>query len=212
MIAVDLLKDFDFNAFLVLVIPGAIFSLFRSFAIRGRFPSIAKDDFAAFLFASTIYDFFLASSQPNLSLPVLAWRSAWSFWFWLLILVVVPTIAGLATGLFEASDVVGRVIRRVGVKLPSPTPTAWETLFKELSAGSVLLITLVDGTTINGRWTAADVASSASTDPDKMDLFLAEIGTLDGRGRYLPKSPPRGIYISTSQIQTIEVIFAILGV
>jgi len=51
---------------------------------------------------------------------------------------------------------------------------------------------LKDGTPIFGRWTAGAQASSASTDPDSLDLYVGEIGSIDSQGRYVPQTPKRG--------------------
>ncbi len=39
-----------------------------------------------------------------------------------------------------------------------------------------------------------------------MDIFLAEIGTVSDQGKYLPKAPQRGIYVSASEIRFIEIV------
>ena len=53
----DLLKQFDATAVLLWVVPGAFIALFRSFAIRGNFPPVGKDDVAALLLGSVVYYF-----------------------------------------------------------------------------------------------------------------------------------------------------------
>ena len=202
----DWAKEFDYAKVMIWVVPGLLFVLFRSFAIRGAFPAVTKDDIAAFLLASVLYNFFISAAVFRAALNPIGWSQGWSFLLWLVVLCALPVIAGFLIGLFEVSDVTGRLLRRMGVVFPSPTPTAWETLFKELKRGSVLIVTLKDGTVVYGRWIGGTRLSSASTDPSIMDLFIAEIGTLDCQDRYIPKSPQRGIYVPASELRSIEVV------
>ncbi len=102
---------------------------------------------------------------------------------------------GLGLGILGASDAIGRMFRRIGIRLPSPGATAWETMFRELSTNAVFLVTLKDGTLVCGRWVGGKLGSAASTDVKTLDLYLGEIGTIDAQGSYVPKTPQRGAYI-----------------
>src|SRR5258708_5873043 len=136
----DALKDFDALKILLWVVPGAMIALFRSFAMRGSFRGITKDDVAAFIIGSLIYAF-------------------------------------------------------IGIRLPSLDATAWETVFRELGTGAVLLVTLKDGAKVFGRWVGGRGGSAASTDPKTTDLYLGEIGQVSDAGQYVAIEPRRGIYI-----------------
>src|SRR3954469_363570 len=109
-------------------------------------------------------------------------------------------------GFLEASDAIGYSLRSLGVRLPSPDATAWETAFREIGTGAVLLVSLKDGAQVFGRWLGGRGASAASSDAKTMDLYLGEIGTINGQGQYVAKSPRRGAYISSTEIRWIEVI------
>jgi hypothetical protein len=112
----------------------------------------------------------------------------------------------MCLGIFEASDAVGRAFRHLGIRLPSPDATAWETMFRELKSGAVLLVRLKDGTTVFGRWSGGKGGSASSTDAKTMDLYLSEIGTIDDKGNYVPQRPRRGAYIVAGEIRFFEVI------
>jgi len=200
----DVLKDFDFFQTLFWIIPGTFMVLFRSFAIRGSFPPLKKDDLSTLFLGSVVYAFLLILFGLNLSE-----RNVWTKLhpvLWLLVLIFIPAVIGFLMGLLEASDRIGRGLRYLGITLPSPEPTAWENLFGDLEINAVLLVTLKDGVEVFGRWLGGRSGSAASTDAKIRDLYLAEIGSINARGQYVPKTPRRGVYIAPEEIRWIEVI------
>jgi Family of unknown function (DUF6338) len=199
----DVLKDFDALKILLWVVPGAFIALFRSFAMRGTFPTIGKDDVAAFALGSVIYYFVILLFTSRVGFGAAPAQSGWvSF----IVLILVPAIAGMLLGLLEASDAIGRFLRKVGIRLPSPDATAWETLFREVPTNAVLLVTLKDGNTVAGRWIGGRGGSASSSDAKIMDLYLGQIGAINHHGQYVPHSPQRGAYFAASEIRFIEVI------
>jgi hypothetical protein len=202
--ALEILKDIDVAKVMFWVVPGAMIALFRSFALRGGFPGIGKDDIAAFVLGSVIYDFVILLSATGFSLTDKV-DVHFSGYVWFLVLLLVPAIVGLGLGLFEASDAVGFAFRQLGIPFPSPGATAWESLFRELGTGAVLIVTLKDGSRVMGRWVGGRGGSAASTDPKQTDLFLGEIGSKQGHA-YVPAAPRRGIYLTAAEIRYIEVI------
>jgi Family of unknown function (DUF6338) len=204
LISLDGLKDFEVLKVLIWVVPGAMIALFRSFAMRGSFPGIAKDDVAAFLIGSVIYAFLLVLCTTGRSLTDIA-QLQFSPRRELVALILVPAIVGLGLGLLEASDAVGFTFRKIGIRLPSPDATAWETVFRELGAGAVLMVTMKDGSKVSGRWVGGRGGSAASTDPKTMDLYLGEVGTVSN-SQYVATVPRRGIYLVASEIHHIEIV------
>jgi Family of unknown function (DUF6338) len=195
------LKDFDSFKILFWAVPGAFIVLARSFAIRGSFPAFDKDNTATLVLGSVVYAFLLILFGVDLSA-----KDVWQLFHpavWGILLIVIPSALGFALGLLEANDVVGRQLRAWGLRLPSPDATAWETLFRELDANAVLLVTLKDGAAVFGRWVGS---SAASAESDVRDLYLGEIGSINARGEYVPKTPRRGAYIAAEEIRWIEII------
>jgi len=178
--------------------------LLRSFALRGSFPPLKKDDLSTLLLGSVVYAFFLILFGINLT-DTDVWKGL-SPALWIAILIIIPAIIGFALGLLEASDTIGRQLRRWGIALPSPEPTAWENMFRELGINSILLVTLKDGAHVFGRWVGGRGGSVASTDAQIHDLYLAEIGSINAHGQYVPKAPRRGAYIAAQEIRWIEVV------
>lgn len=202
----ELFKNFDALTMLLWLVPGAFIAFFRSFGLRGSFPSIGKDDLAALLLGSVVYYFvtvIVVMGRPIGSDPALL---DFPRWLWFAMLVVFPSLLGLGLGMLEASDLLGRGLRRCGFNLPSPNHTAWETIFREMPRGAVILVTLKDGAVVVGRWWDGRGGSAASSDTSSTDLYIGEIGGIDDEGRYVPKNPRRGIYISAGEIRFFEVI------
>ena len=200
----DALKDFDFFKILFWIVPGAFMVLSRSFAIRGAFPALKKDDLSTLVLGSVVYSFVLMLFGIDLSA-----KDAWKTLappIWIVLLVIVPAVIGFGLGLVEASDVVGRSLRSRGIRLPSPESTAWESLFRELGSNAILIVTLKDGGRVFGRWAGGRGGSAASADPQTRDLYLAEIGSVDTHGRYVSHVPRRGAYIAADEIRSIEVV------
>jgi hypothetical protein len=133
-------------------------------------------------------------------------KSYFSPWGLFGVIVVAPTLTGMALGLLEASDAIGLALRKIGIRLPSPDATAWETMFREMSGGAILTVTLKDGTQVTGRWTGGKGGSASSSDAKIMDLYLGEIGRINGHGTYVPFPRRRGAYLAASEIRFIEVV------
>ena len=201
----DLFKSFDAAAILYWVVPGAFFILFRSFALKGAFPALGKDDVVAFIIVSVLYWWLaiwafatFAGGPPNFAQDFAGARS-------IVTLVAAPALLGALVGLFERRDGAGRLLRVLGVRFLSPYATAWESVAVNLPPGAVLIVHLKDAEPVVGRWTNAQIGSAASTDREVRDLYLDEIGAIAGNN-YLPFSPARGAYIAPDQIQFIEVV------
>ena len=202
----EALKDFELTKLLLWVVRGAFIALSRSFALRGSFPSITKDDIAVLILGSVIYDFILMLLAVGINPNLESRRDLFSPLLWFIVIVVIPVIIGFVLGLAEASDYIGRQLRKTGICLPSPDPSAWATMFHDLKPNTVLVLTLKDGTTVFGRWIGGEWGSASSTDTGILDLYLGEIGSIDNEGKYVPKQPRRGAYLAPGEVRFIEVI------
>jgi hypothetical protein len=203
----DLFKSFDAIAILYWVVPGAFFVLFRAFALKGAFPSLGKDDVVPFIIVSVLYWYLLIWAVATCVGAPQSYRYFVSGPASIVLLLVIPAAAGVGAGLLEGRDVIGRLLRTHGVEFLSPYATAWESIVVNLRPGSVLIVHLKDAEPIIGRWTDAQINSAASTDKEVRDLYLDEIGSVQGDD-YVPFEPTRGAYISADQIQFIEIISA----
>ena len=194
------LSDFEPIKLLLFVAPGATFAIFRSFAIRGFFPKLSKDDLGALVISSCVYALFIKLIGTDFTATGIMERRPTILW--IAILFVLPMLLGFASGLIEARDLVGKILRNFGWRFPSPEPNAWETMFREMPGGSILVVWLDEENWVCGRWVKGS-ASSQST--DSRDLFLSEVGSLS-EGVYRSIVPRTGVYFSTGEIKRIEVV------
>jgi hypothetical protein len=198
----DWLKDLDPVKVLLWVAPGAFISMFRSFFLKGSFPTIGKDDLAAFVLGSVVYRFLVLGFLTQEGIAKLSTNG----WFWFFFVGVGPSVLGFGLGMLEASDWIGQLVRSWGVIMPTPTPSAWNTVFRALPADTFVIAVLKDGTTFYGRWAKGSVPSSASSDGSNQDIYIGETGDLNAQGQYISSLPKRGVYVAASEVRTIEVI------
>src|SRR5437660_12752474 len=104
------------------------------------------------------------------------------------------------TGLLSQRAVVRRLLARYGVYTVHPVPTAWDYVFSH-STGSWVLVTLTDGSTVAGVFSARSFASS---DAAERDLFLERLCKVEDDGHWQPVPMNRGVWIQGEDIRAIE--------
>jgi hypothetical protein len=119
---------------------------------------------------------------------------------WFFILLVSPVAFGVTTGLLSQRAVVRRLLARYGVYTVHPVPTAWDYVFSH-STGSWVLVTLADGSTVAGIFSARSFASS---DAAERDLFLEQLYRVEDDGPWQPVPMNRGVWIRGEAIRAIE--------
>jgi len=95
---------------------------------------------------------------------------------------------------------VRRLLARYGIYTVHPVPTAWDYVFSQ-SAGSWMIITLADASTVAGVFSARSFASS---DPSDRDLYLEQIYKIEDDGLWQPVPMNRGGRIRGEAIRAIE--------
>jgi hypothetical protein len=120
---------------------------------------------------------------------------AWSF-----ILLVSPVAFGVITGLLSQRAIVRRLLARYGVYTVHPIPTAWDYVFSHLT-GSWVLVTIADGSTVAGVFSARSFASS---DAAERDLFLEQLYEVEDDGPWQPVPMNCGVWIRGDAIRAIE--------
>ncbi len=121
---------------------------------------------------------------------------------WFFILFVSPAALGAGSGLLSQRTVVRRLLARYGIYMVHPVPTAWDYIFSQ-STGSWVLITLADGSTVAGVFSARSFASS---DPSDRDLYLEQLYEVEDDGLWQPVPMNRGVWIRGEAIRAIEVL------
>jgi hypothetical protein len=119
---------------------------------------------------------------------------------WFFIVFISPAALGAASGLLGQRTAVRRLLARYGIYTVHPVPTAWDYVFSQ-SAGSWVLITLADGSTVAGVFSARSFASS---EPSHRDLYLEQIYEIEDDGPWQPVPMNRGVWIRGEAIRTIE--------
>ena len=119
---------------------------------------------------------------------------------WFFVLLISPVAFGVATGLLSQRAIVRQLLARYGVYTVHPVPTAWDYVFSH-STGSWVLVTLADGSTIAGVFSARSFASS---DAAERDLFLEQLYKVEDDGPWQPVPMNRGVWIRGEAIRAIE--------
>ena len=104
------------------------------------------------------------------------------------------------TGLLSQRAIVRQLLARYGVYTVHPVPTAWDYVFSH-STGSWVLVTLADGSTVAGVFSARSFASS---DAAERDLFLEQLYKVEDDGPWQPVPMNRGVWIRGEAIRAIE--------
>lgn len=123
--------------------------------------------------------------------------------YWLLLILITvfgAAIVALIIGAFIQREVFPNLLGMLKLKRILPQATAWDFFFsKEESAW--VIITLLDGSKVMGRY---DTKSCASSDYEERDIYVEEVFTIDDNNVWQNNEKSLGIYISKGQIKTIE--------
>lgn len=110
---------------------------------------------------------------------------------------------GVLTGAIRKFDVVDRIFQKFGISKIHPIPTAWDYWFSNQKEEIWVIVTLIGGQKICGKYS---YISFASSEPEERDLYLEEIYDVNERDEWTCKERTRGILIAKGQIATIEFI------
>ncbi|HIR53771.1 MAG TPA: hypothetical protein IAB39_10340 [Candidatus Onthovicinus excrementipullorum] len=128
------------------------------------------------------------------------------YWYWIVLLLVNiggAVILGVLTGAIRKFDVVDRIFQKFGISKIHPIPTAWDYWFSNQKEEIWVIVTLIGGQKICGKYS---YISFASSEPEERDLYLEEIYDVNERDEWTCKERTRGILIAKGQIATIEFI------
>ena len=123
--------------------------------------------------------------------------------YWLLLIALVlfaGFVTGCIIGFLSAHNPVRWIMRKIGISMEHPIPSAWEYKFSQMDEGRYLTVSIDDGTVIRGAFYNKSFASS---DMEKMDIFLEEAYMLkDGQWKAVEGSD--GVWISSGAIKWIS--------
>lgn len=146
--------------------PGLIISGILSRVTTGRIPDV-KDKILSYGVISAAY--------YAVARYVFNFKGGWEiseFWWGLDQYIIVPCVLGLLLAYAYQKNVLYNAADRIGLRLAHHHPASWDFVFEKLPEETYILVTLLDGTKIAGRWAEGSFAAS---DKDERDLFITEI-------------------------------------
>ena len=192
----DLINPKQIADLLTLLTPGLIIVTIRTRAISGTYPDY-KDRLVAFGLVSVFYFAVIAPIfhiQSGVDLPLWLWK--------LLQYFLIPAAIGIALAYEHQLRILYRLAEWAGLSLAHHLPAAWDYTFEALPAGTFILVTLTDGTTIPGKMTKNSFASSSN---EERDLLLEELWSVDSHGHWAKVDPPRSILICGKDVKLVEI-------
>jgi len=189
----------NFQLVLFFLVPGIVILSIRSKFIAGRIPSL-KEDVLAFVVVSLIY--------YSITIPFVepSWFANDSggirVWSWIALILIGPTLFGLALGISSQLGWVERLADRFGLSIIHVIPTAWDWHFSKMPRGGLfIMVTLTNGGTVAGHFGSNSFASS---DAKERDLYLEEEYQISKSGDWEPRPEKVGILIPAREIRHIE--------
>lgn len=124
------------------------------------------------------------------------------FWWASLLLVIVSSlITGLVLGLIQSHCLVRKALKRTGLNVEHPIPTAWDFIFSTTNSPCFVIVTMDDGTKYYGYYGEESLASS---DNDNRDIYIEHVYDLDNEENWIPAGNNRGVLINSSHVACIE--------
>ncbi len=123
------------------------------------------------------------------------------YWLLLILLVLcVGFVTGFIIGILKAHNPIRWIMGKCKISMEHPIPSAWEYKFSQMDEGGYLTVGLDDGTVIRGAFYNKSFASS---DMEKMDIFLEEVYMLI-EGQWKAVEGSDGVWISPGTIKWIS--------
>lgn len=119
----------------------------------------------------------------------------------LIFFILGPVAFGLVLGALNRRNAFHRLLRRLGITMVHPIPSAWDWRLYDMREGTFVLITLQDDSQVGGRFGPKAFASS---DPAERDLYLDDIWHIDEEGEWTELEEKKGILIAAKEIKYIE--------
>lgn len=119
----------------------------------------------------------------------------------LLFFMAGPVAFGLLLGSLNRRNAFHRLLRRIGINMVHPVPSAWDWRFYNMRVGAFVLITLQDDSKVGGRF---GPDSFASSDSAERDFYLDEIWHIDEHGEWTALGEKKGLLITGKEIKYIE--------
>jgi len=181
---------------LALIVPGLIITFTRTQFTTGRMQR-HSDALLSYFTLSAVYG--------AVVLPFLNWVLQGNIadllrtGLWFLIIFVGPMAFGIVLGLIAKTEIIRRLLNKIGINPVHTMPTAWDWKFGNMREHLVLL-TLKDDTRFAG-YCGRD--SFMSSDPSERDIYIQKIYNL-GENDSWNDNGDHGLWVASDEIKTIE--------
>lgn len=205
---VSLLSPETFEFFATYLLAGYIVIIVRSRFILGIRPKPAELLVEAIIFS--LINQLLASGIVSLSdfVGTTAWltergvlQPAQSDFFFFVKVLVLPTILGSVLGYNLTAGWKNALLRRLSMPVVHPVQLGHDYAFGNNREPGFVIVTYFDGTVIGGFFGENSLASS---DPDRSDLYLERLYSLESDGAWQEPSPSRSGLITLRDVRSIE--------
>ena len=118
--------------------------------------------------------------------------------------LVLPALLGLFFARTAGSTFANGLLRKLSMPGTHPVARAYDHAFTQHIGPCFVILTFRDGVVIHGYF---GEQSLAATDPDRSDLYLERLYTVDAAGTWAEAVPPRGIWIALAELRSIEFFY-----
>ena len=132
--------------------------------------------------------------------------------YWIIIalgVIVTGILTGIIVGVLKAvrisAKILNPILLKMNIALKHPAPSAWDYQFNKLqsSCGEWVIVRLKSGNVVYGRYGSGSFSSSEESE---RDLYLEKIYIFDQNKTWVETERTDGIWISASEISTIEFV------
>jgi len=186
---------------IAILVPGFIFSGFLSQLVPRRLAGTTETIILGYL-TGTAFNYAFCGIPVYLLVTGkwLAGNELGQILVWFLVTFLVPVLLATLVGAALQKNWPTTIFGFLGLRWINLIPTGWDWIFSRTKPCYVL-VTLQSGKLVAGYF---GIASMASSDPDRRDLFLEAVYTIPETGPWEEVPGSGGIYIDASQIAYIE--------
>lgn len=179
---------------------GYVVIICRSYFIVGSKPKLTEVLVQAILFSLlNQFMFFWLVRVLLSSLP--SWREASQQTLLTTEVLIFPAILGVLIGWTASRQGAATLLRRLSIPVIHPIERAYDYAFAQKRMPGFVIVTYEDGTIVRGYFGTESLASS---DPNRSDLYLERVYSVDGHDQWQEMEPGRSGYISLKGVRSIE--------
>lgn len=178
------------------IVPGLVIMSVRNQFITGM-KILNSENVLSFFVVTVIY--YAAASPLSIYLLREEGSILKDYIYWIGGVIFIPVVVGIILGIIVQNDVLHSIMRKLGLNPVHAMPTAWDWIFKNMSATHVLVV-LKDGTKFAGFCGEASFMSSVQ---NERDMYIEKVYDIDENNQWHLKN--KGVFISAGEVRTIEI-------